>query len=111
MHVLQYAPGQKATIYFETLDANGARADSPGGPTITRVIFPDLSLAADFPQNMVKLDVGLYYFQLTLPFTATAVGSYLVDIIYQDPTTFLNKNTAIQIIITAPYGNYNATTS
>lgn len=108
MHVLQYAPGQKATIYFETLDVNGARADAPTAPIITRIIFPDLSLAADFPQSMVKLDVGLYYFQMTLPFTAAGVGSYLADILYQDPTTLNNKNAAIQIIVTAPFGNYTA---
>ncbi len=62
--VLYYSPGQKATIFLETLNGSGVREDGYV-PAVTRVVFPDLSLAAGFPQNMVKLDVGLYFFQFT----------------------------------------------
>lgn len=110
---LYYFPGQKATVFLETLNASGARADgytAPDGyPSITRVIFPDLSLAANFPQNMVKLDVGLYFFQFTLPTGATSVGSYLVDGYYNLPGTANYTRPLWQIIVTAPFGNFGTT--
>jgi len=104
---LYYFPGQKATVFLETLNAVDIRADgytSPDGyPVIDRVIFPDLSLAANFPKNMVKLDVGLYFFQFTLPIGAAAVGSYLVDGHYNIPlgtsiTLASSGNTIITVI-------------
>jgi len=112
---LYYFPGQKATVFLETLDGYGMRADGytvpDGYPFITRVIFPDLSLASGFPQNMIKLDVGLYFFQFTLPATASAVGSYAVDGYYRipgsNPASYLNK--LWQIIVTAPFGNFGTT--
>jgi hypothetical protein len=108
MQALQYSPGQLATIFLETLDSTGARADGYALPLITRVITPSLSLDPAFPQNMIKLDVGLYYFQYTLASGATGVGSYLVDIIYADPDTMVLKNTAVQLVVNAPFGNYSA---
>ncbi len=87
--IQSYFPGQKATIFLEILDPNtGARADGYSLPVITRVIFPDLSLGQSFPQDMVRLDVGLYFFQFTIPFTASAVGSYLVDGYYYQITSY-----------------------
>lgn len=110
---LYYFPGQKATVFLETLNSSGVRADGytlpDGYPFITRVIFPDLSLAAGFPQNMIKLDVGLYFFQFTLPTTASAVGSYLVDGYYKDPSSSTYFNKIFQIIVTAPFGNFGTT--
>jgi len=110
---LYYFPGQKATIFLETLDSNLQRADGylPYDgymtPVITRVVFPDLSLAAGFPQSMVKLDTGLYYFQFTLPVGATAVGSYLVDVTYNGPGTSNFYTKIYQLIVNAPFGNYS----
>lgn len=110
---LYYFPGQKATVFLETLDGYGIRADgytNPDGyPVITRVIFPDLSLAANFPKNMVKLDVGLYFFQFTLPTGATSVGSYLVDGYYNRPGTSTYSTALWQILVTAPFGNFGTT--
>lgn len=107
--VLYYSPGQKATIFLDTLDGYGIRADGYT-PSVTRVIFPDLSLAADFPQAMIKLDTGLYYFQFTLPIGATAIGSYLVDVTYNVPHTVTYLQTLYQMVVTAPYGIYSAIT-
>jgi hypothetical protein len=110
---LYYFPGQKATVFLETLDASGVRADgytNPDGyPRIDRIIFPDLSLADDFPQNMIKLDVGLYFFQFTLPTGAASVGSYLVDGHYNVPGTGNTATKLWQKIVTAPFGNYGTT--
>lgn len=107
--VQSYFPGQKATIFLETLDpTTGARADGYSLPVITRVIFPDLTLAQFFPQDMVKLDVGLYFFQFTIPFTAAAVGSYLVDGYYYQPTTEIPLTFTYQMVVNAPFGNFAA---
>ena len=114
IQTLAYSPGQTATIFLETLDSNGERADGYVDgylslPVITRLIFPDLTLAEGYPTNMTRLDLGLYYYQFVLPTGATSVGSYLVDISYVNPSTSY-KNTALyQIAVNAPYGNYGAT--
>lgn len=112
---LYYFPGQKATVFLETLDSNGVRADGytppDGYPIITRVIFPDLTLAEGFPQNMTKLDTGLYFFQFTLPTGGSSIGSYAVDGYYKDPSSTLFYNRLWQIIVTAPFGNYSVTST
>ena len=108
MRVLQHSPGQLATIFLETLDDTGARADGYILPLITRVIMPNLSLDPAFPSSMIKIDVGLYYFQYILVFGAAGMGSYLVDIMFADPDTSVLQNTAVQIVVTAPFGNYTA---
>jgi len=120
--VLYYFPGQKATIFLETFASDGyTRADVTvpidgyvdddgyAAPLITRVVFPDLSLAADFPQIMIKLDIGLYYFQFTLPFNGNSIGSYIVDVSYIHPETGGTYTKLYQLITNAPYGNYSVT--
>ncbi len=109
MQTLQYSPGQKVTMFLETIDGYGQREDSIGTPYVTRVIFPDLSLATGFPQNMTRLDTGLYYYQFTLPTGATSVGSYLVDAVYITPLNNATVNKAFQILVNAPYGNFGIT--
>ncbi len=105
--IQNYFPGQKATIFLESIDpTTGARADGYAPPVVTRVIFPDLSLAQGFPQSFVKLDVGLYYFQFTIPYTAASVGSYFVDALYYQPVTNAILPFAYQIVVNAPFGNY-----
>lgn len=103
---LSYFPGQKASIFLETLNDAGVRADGYV-PVVTRIIFPDLSLAADFPQFMAPLDVGLYYFQFTLPTNAVAIGSYLVDVTYNKPGTEEYFTQLYHIVVNAPYGVYS----
>ena len=109
-HILNYSPGQQVTLVFETLNSLGARADGYGHPSIVRIIFPNLSLASGYPQTMTRLDVGLFNFQFALPVLATAVGSYIVDVTYLDPDSGNPKSTFFQIVVTAPYGQYSAST-
>jgi len=119
LKILNYFPGQKATIFLETLNPSTlARQDGynfmdgyDGYPVIDRIIFPDLSLANNFPQHMVKLDNGLYFFQFTLPFKASAVGSYLIDGYYGEPVTGKKLTFLYQIVVSAPFGNYGIFTS
>jgi hypothetical protein len=118
-NVLNYSPGQQATIIYQVLNAAGERTDAFDGyggnpgtpPTITRIIFPNLSLAGGYPQAMTRLDVGLFTFQFTLPILATSVGSYIVDILYYNPDSPNQyKNDLVQVICTAPFGQYSAST-
>lgn len=107
---LSYSPGQTATVFLETLDGYGQRADGYPAPVITRLVFPDLTLAAGYPVYMVQLDVGLYYYQFVLPSGASSIGSYLVDISYTNPADGYTNNTALyQIMVSAAYGNFGLT--
>jgi hypothetical protein len=105
---LQFFPGQIVRIFLETKDGYGTRTDSPELPVVNRVILPGLTLAADYPQDMILLDTGLYYFQFTLPSGATAVGNYLVDVSYINPSTLAINSEIYQIIVSAPFGNFSA---
>lgn len=109
--ILYYSPGQIATILLETFNSDGYREDSPSLPIVNRIIFPALTLAANFPQGMTKLDTGLYYYQFTLPTGAVSVGSYIVDVIYTDPVTLAVREIAYQIICNAPNGNFGIVTT
>jgi len=110
-YTLNYFPGQQAVIWLETLDGYGERVDSPSLPTVTRVIFPSFTLASNYPQEMVRLDTGLYYALFTIPCGGKSVGNYLVDVVYIAPVTdgyFIN--TAIyQLVVQAPFGNFSTT--
>jgi len=95
----------------------GVRADGYDGYSgdgyeiaVNRVIFPDLSLADDFPQYMTKLDTGLYFFQFTLPKGIVAIGSYLVDVSYRHPTTHTVVTQIYHFIVNAPFGSYGMNT-
>ena len=115
--VLSYFPGQTATIFLEVTDGySNVRVDSIDLPSITQVIYPDLSAAENYPQDMTRIGLGLYTFQLTIPSGAVAVGSYLVDVIYRSPFTAGGNSgddinyAAYQIIVNAPFGSYGITT-
>lgn len=110
MDILFHSPGQTATLFLELTDGYGGRVDAPELPTIDRVFLPNLTTASNYPQNMNQLDTGLYYFRLTLPTGATAVGSYLVDASFVNPITLYTNSISYQIIVTAPYGIYSVTT-
>ena len=108
--VLNYTPGQQVTVFQEVKDGYGNRTDDGYTPVVTRVILPpSFTLALGYPQNMTRLDTGLYYFQFTLPTGAAAVGSYLVDIAYLNPTLGIINTNTYQIVVTAPFGNYGLT--
>ena len=108
--VLNYFPGQLATIFLQTLDGYGNRADSSSLPTITRVFFPGFTLACGYPAPMTRLDIGLYYAQFRIPVGGAAVGDYLVDVFYNNPADGYGPNHAIyQLTVQAPFGNFSTT--
>jgi hypothetical protein len=110
--VLSYFPGQLVTVWLQTLDGyTGLRADPVFSPVVNRIVLPNLGLMANYPQNMNRFDVGLYYWQFALPTGAAGLGSYLVDVSY--PTIdqldgYVNGTSyeLYEIIATAPYGNF-----
>lgn len=118
-NILSYGPGQVATIIHQVFNADGYRADGYnfinsgplGVPMVTRVVYPDLTLAANYPAAMKKIDTGLYTFSLTLPSGAISVGSYIVDISWYHPTTHTLQQDLVQIVVTAPFGQYSVTTA
>lgn len=105
--VLNYFPGQLATIFLQTVDGYGNRVNSDNLPVITRVLLPNLTFATGFPATMHQIDVGLYYGQFQLPTGAASVGSYLVDVQYDNPADgYASQYEIFQIIVQAPFGNY-----
>lgn len=115
--VLSYSPGQTATIFLEVTDGySNVRVDSTTTPVVNRIFMPDLTLMDGYVQDMTRIDTGLYTFQFVLPTGASAVGSYLVDVIYNSPFTAGGNSgddinyAAYQIIVNAPFGNYGLTT-
>lgn len=104
--VFYHSPGQSVTIVLETLSVAGSREDSPSLPIVNRIIFPALTLAANYPQVMVKIDTGLYYYKFILPTGSTAIGTYIIDISYVDPAISALKSIAYQVVVTATAGNF-----
>lgn len=125
MEILQYSPGQTVTLVLEALNSDGYRADGyytsimPDGygfdgyytlPVVDRILLPSLVPAAGYPQKMVYIDYGIYYFKFTLPTGSTAVGSYIVDVKYVSPITSQWVSVIYQIVCTSPYGQYSVGT-
>lgn len=108
IQTLFFSPGQQVTIFLEIKDGYGSRVDSPTLPFVSKVIFPALTLAADYPQDMIPVETGLYYYQLVLPTGASSVGSYLVDVSYVNPETGGINTQLYQILVSAPFGNFSA---
>lgn len=109
MQTLSYFPGQKATIFLSIVDGYGVRTDSITTPTVDKIIIPDFTLIDGYPQDMIQLDIGLYYYQFTLPTGAVSVGNYLVDVSFTNPDNGNINNQSYQIIVTAPFGNFSTT--
>lgn len=106
--ILFHSPGQSVTLVLETLDGY-ARADSATLPSINSILFPNQSMASSYPQNMIQLSTGLYAFYFTLPRGAGSIGSYIVDVSWQDPHTGGTAQTYFQVVVTAASGNYGIT--
>jgi hypothetical protein len=140
------------------LDGYRQRVDDGYTPVITQILNPAFVQLSGYPQNMIRYDVGLWYFQFKLPrldrhdrghdhyrhfehqrpdlkcvgrdfrddrdfvfrtpntqgtsesfgnCDGYVIGTYLVDIAYQNPDTGLIVNDKRQIIVSAPFGMFN----
>jgi hypothetical protein len=110
MEQLYYSPGQLVTFFLEITDGYyNHRVDSTTTPIVSRIILPDLTDADGFPQNLTKIDTGLYYYQYTAPTGAAAIGSYLIDMQYTNPIDQETSAKSVNLIITSPVGLFSVT--
>jgi hypothetical protein len=109
MIVLNYSPGQTATIFLETTDGYG-RKDSDTLPIVTQVFLPNLTLAAGYPNPMIHFSYGLYMAQFTIPTGAASIGSYLIDVSFDNPVGpdgYAQTTQLYQLVVSAPFGQYS----
>lgn len=106
---LYHSPGQKATIFLEVLNNDGYRADAYTVPVVNSIFKPNHTYADGYPASMTNFETGKYYFDYTIPSGSTAVGSYLMDVFYEHPTTTQTIKLLYQIVVTAPFGIYSTT--
>jgi hypothetical protein len=113
--ILTYFPGQEVTIFLDTkLDGYLADADylthpidGYNSPVVNRIFTPTLDLSINYPQPLIRIDTGLYYYKFRLPTGAAAVGSYLIDIEYRRPSDNNLQSIMYQVICSAPFGLYS----
>lgn len=107
MHtVIQYSPGQIATVTQYVFDSDNILTDGTSVPVITKIIMPSLASASGFPANMTKISTGIYQYKFQLPSGASAVGAYIVIIMYTEPTGE-TKNSVLEIHVNAPFANFS----
>lgn len=101
--------GQLVRLIVQTLDGysdgyegNGNRVDGYV-PVVTSVIFPDLSVAVGYPQEMTKLEKGLYAHGIQLPTGADALGTYVASVYWEESGQAKWETFAINVA--RPFGN------
>lgn len=126
MDNFSYNPGSLAVIFLEIKDTDGYRADSLTTPVINEILgFTSIdgytsydgyfALNNDgyldgYNQPLTRISVGLYYVKLTLPKTASSLGSYIVEILYTDPASGNPLIRSYQLIIVSAFGGFGTTT-
>lgn len=100
--IIYASPKQTLVLFFEVFNSNQERVAAPTLPIILNVYDPQFELITGYPQNMESVDEGLYSFSFTLPTGPSAVGSYIINIIWEDPDSSLQKQTHYQIVCKSP---------
>jgi len=111
-NIIYATPKQILTLFFEVFNSNQERTDAPTDPLILSIYNPNFDLLDGYPVAMTNIDVGLYSFTFTVPPGPSAIGTYVINIIWEDPDTLNQKQTYYQIICKSPpnaAGEYNAT--
>jgi hypothetical protein len=93
--------GQTVRFVIDTLNADGYRSDGYV-PVVESIIFPDMSLASDYPQVMTNIDRGLYAHGILLPTGADALGTYIASVFWVENN--LPKYQTIAINASRPFG-------
>ena len=109
MHILNYTPGAKASIFLEVTDGySNTRIDTLNIPIVSSILLPDFTNDGydGYSLPLTQLDTGLYAFQFQIPRGAISVGSYFISVSYVHPISFANCTQGYQLIVSAPYGIY-----
>jgi hypothetical protein len=93
--------GQLVRLVVQTKDGYSTLVDGYV-PVIQSVMFPDLSLAAGYPQSMTRLDLGLYAHGLQLPTGADALGTYIAQVYWEENGE--SRNEVFAINVARPFG-------
>lgn len=117
--ILSYFPGQKVTVFLETKNASGVRANSATIPVVTRIfgfnssdgytLYDGYIKTDGYQQTMTKMDTGLYFVNVTLPKGASSIGCFLMDVSFTNPANSTLNTQTYQIVVTAPFGNFSTT--
>lgn len=94
--------GQLVRLVVQTLDGYGKRTDGYV-PVVESVLFPDLSVAAGYPQTMMRLGTGLYAHGLQLPTGADALGTYIANVYWEENGQPRWETFAVNVA--RPFGN------
>lgn len=98
-------PGQPISMIVEVLNAAGYRTDGYSPPKIDYVMYPDGSSAGGFPQDMVKIDLGLFKYTLIMPMGI--LGTYVAGASWTHPSFGNIENVSFAINVHEPFGNYS----
>lgn len=94
--------GQLVRVAVQTVSSvTGDRVDGYV-PIINSIIFPDLTVAAGYPQAMTRLGTGLYAHGIQIPVGVDALGSYIVSAYWQEGTQ-MHWDTFV-INVSRPFG-------
>lgn len=100
--------GQTVTLALQTTDGYGARVDGYI-PQVNEVLSPSLQTAIGYPQNMTKVDTGLYVHQIAIPEGSSGLGTFVVSTSFIDPGTGNLKRDLFLIHAALPFGNSTIT--
>lgn len=107
MQIFYHKLGEPVTIFLEITNSSGERKDPLSTPIVAKIIFPDLTAAVSYPQRMVKLDTGIYTHKFVLPTDYKLFGSYLIDVLYNDPDTTAARNKLYQVVVNPQQVTYS----
>jgi hypothetical protein len=108
MHtILQYSPGQTATVTVGVTDGYGLLVAPSSAPQILAVYLPNGATAAHFPQTMKLVTTGVYQYMFQLPTGPGSIGSYAVIAQWPLPDTDLMTNELIEIVVNVSFGNFS----
>lgn len=108
MHtILQYSPGQTATVTIGVTDGYGLLVQPTAAPQIVSVILPNGAFAAGLPQAMKAISTGVYQYMFQLPTGPGSIGSYVVIAEWVQPDTGLTTNELVEIVVNVAFGNFS----
>lgn len=78
--------GQTVRLVLQTLDGYDGYGQRTDGyvPVVQSIQYPDLSFEVGYPRNMTRLGTGLYAHGLVLPEGASALGTYIASVYWEE---------------------------